>query len=172
MDDPLDAIAVHAACGAWGMIGCALFASPHMVAAWYGASPTAGVLDPDDASMGRAYGLFMGGGGRLLGANIVYILVIAAWTIGLMAPFFWMLKKAGILRVPPEIEVTGLDVSYHGGTSYPGHMDTNPGGGHGGGGGGGSYKQHAETKMLLEEAVAEALRQVERAAGRLLLKGL
>lgn len=161
IDDPLDAIAVHAACGAWGMIGCALFASPSNVASWFGPSPTASLIAADDASMGRPYGLFMGGGGDVLAAHVVYILVIAAWTLGIMTPFFMLLKRVGILRVPVDVEVMGLDVSYHGGTSYPGHLDVH-GPMNGLGGASASYKAQAETKALIEEAVAEALVQVER----------
>jgi hypothetical protein len=30
-----------------------------------------------------------------------------------------IMKKVGILRVPPEEETLGLDVSHHGGSAYP-----------------------------------------------------
>lgn len=119
IDDPLDAAAVHAGCGAWGMIGGALLSSSELVEAWYGP-----LVDPGgngDTTGTRPYGLFLGGGGRLLGAHVVYILVIAAWTSSIMTPFFYMLKKVGIMRVPASVEIAGLDVSYHGGSSYPGH---------------------------------------------------
>jgi ammonia channel protein AmtB len=106
VDDPLDAIAVHAACGAWGMIGSAAFAKASLATTWFGPPPGG----PADGV--RASGFIMGGGGALLAAHLVYILVIAAWTLGLMVPFFLLLKRAGILRVPPDAEVAGLDVSF------------------------------------------------------------
>lgn len=134
IDDPLDAIAVHAISGMWGMIAGALFASSNLVNEWYG--PVPGSISVNVTGTGenigtgqavqfeqRPYGLFMGGGGALLGAHIVYILVIAAWTMGIMYPFFTLLYKSGIMRVPPEVEAAGLDVSYHGGSSYPGHHE-------------------------------------------------
>lgn len=61
----------------------------------------------------------MGGNGSLLAAHLVYILVIAAWVLGIMLPFFYTLNWAGLMRVQPEVERDGLDVSYHGGSSYP-----------------------------------------------------
>jgi len=39
--------------------------------------------------------------------------------MGLMTPFFLILKKIGLFRVDPEIEAAGLDVSHHGGSAYP-----------------------------------------------------
>ena len=49
----------------------------------------------------RAYGFVMGGDGKLLAAHVVYILVIATWVCGIMAPFFLLLKRLGCMRVPP-----------------------------------------------------------------------
>jgi hypothetical protein len=43
--------------------------------------------------------------------------------MGIMYPFFTILYRSGIMRVPPEAEAAGLDVSYHGGSSYPGHRE-------------------------------------------------
>jgi ammonia channel protein AmtB len=37
IDDPLDAIAVHAGCGIWGLLATAAFAAPGMVSDVYGA---------------------------------------------------------------------------------------------------------------------------------------
>ena len=110
VDDPLDAIAVHAGCAVWGMIAGAAFADPGMVTDYYGESPYGGQ---------RAYGFIMGGSGRLLGAHLIYCISIAAWVLGIMTPFFYLLKRVGIFRVPAEVEAAGLDASYHGGDAYP-----------------------------------------------------
>jgi Amt family ammonium transporter len=48
---------------------------------------------------GRAYGWIFGGGGNLLAAHCVYILVAAGWTMAIMTPFFFIIKKLGIYRV-------------------------------------------------------------------------
>nr|DAD39639.1 TPA_asm: hypothetical protein HUJ06_013962 [Nelumbo nucifera] len=55
-DDPLEAAQLYGGCGAWGIIFTALFARKAYVEEVYTA--------------GRPYGLFMGGGGKLLEAHI------------------------------------------------------------------------------------------------------
>lgn len=60
----------------------------------------------------------MGSSGKLLGANIVWILVIFGWTTAMMLPFFLILRACKILRVSEEEEMQGVDVSKHGGSAY------------------------------------------------------
>lgn len=110
VDDPLDAIAVHAGAGMWGLLATAAFATETLTAA------------------GNNYGFIMGGNGNLLGCQIVIILAIFAWVMGIMTPFFFMLKKANMFRVPPEVESAGLDVSHHGGSAYPHDAEAAKGG--------------------------------------------
>ena len=50
---------------------------------------------------GRSYGFIMGGNGDLLAAHVVYIIVIAAWVLGIMTPYFYLLKRFGVFRVSP-----------------------------------------------------------------------
>ncbi|KAJ4731299.1 Ammonium transporter [Rhynchospora pubera] len=57
-DDPLEATQLHAGCGAWGILFTALFAREKYVNEVY------------PGRMGRPYGLFMGGGGSLLAAQL------------------------------------------------------------------------------------------------------
>jgi Amt family ammonium transporter len=113
VDDPVDAIAVHAACGMWGMLASGAFADAGMVTDWYGTFPGG------TAEETREYGFIMGGSGAVLAASIVYIICIAAWVLGVMTPFFLLIKKLGVFRVSPEVESAGLDVSHHGGSAYP-----------------------------------------------------
>ena len=110
VDDPLDAIAVHAGAGMWGLLATSAFATETLTAA------------------GNNYGFIMGGNGNLLGCQIVIILAIFAWTMGIMTPFFFCLKRANLFRVPPEVESAGLDVSHHGGSAYPHDPETAKGG--------------------------------------------
>ena len=114
VDDPLDAIAVHAGCAMWGMIATAAFADPNVVTEGLGT-----LTDADGNDVQRYYGFILGGGGRLLAAHLIYILTICVWTMGLMTPYFIILKKLNLFRVPPEVEAAGLDVSHHGGSAYP-----------------------------------------------------
>ena len=114
IDDPLDAIAVHAFCGMWGMIATAALADPNVVTMALGMT-----TDADGNDVQRKYGFITGSDGSLLGAHVAYICAIMAWSLGLMTPFFFILKKVGLFRVPAEVEAAGLDVSHHGGSAYP-----------------------------------------------------
>jgi len=95
VDDPLDAFAVHGACGFWGVIAAALFAATE-----FGQS-----------------GCFVGDCAKL-GAAFVFLLADIGWTGGWSAIMFGAMKAAGILRVSAEVEDAGMDVSKHGGTAY------------------------------------------------------
>ncbi|KAK9811834.1 hypothetical protein WJX72_010981 [[Myrmecia] bisecta] len=118
IDDPLDAIAVHAANGLWGVLAVGFFAGKPLVYNAYGPFPY--VTDNTDPRYYREYGCFLGGSGRLLGAQIVYALWIIGWVSANMFPFFFIIKKLGLFRVSPEDETEGLDHSYHGGSAYVG----------------------------------------------------
>jgi len=72
----------------------------------------------------RNYGFIMGGNGSLLAAHLVYIIVIFAWVMGIMTPFFMILKRVGLFRVSPEVEAAGLDVSHHGGSACELNLST------------------------------------------------
>jgi Amt family ammonium transporter len=111
IDDPLEAAPMHGFCGAWGVFANGLLAKKEFVRQAYGREAGS------DYDCG---GLFYGGdnAGKLLGAQIVGIISIAAWTCGLMFPFFFIFHKMGLMRVPEEEEVVGLDQSHHGGSAY------------------------------------------------------
>jgi Amt family ammonium transporter len=66
---------------------------------------------------GIATGIF--GQGKQLLPQIVGSLVIAAWAFFAMFLLFALLKALGVLRVPPEDEMTGLDMTEHGMHAYP-----------------------------------------------------
>lgn len=107
IDDPLEAFPIHGAAGMWGAIAPGLF------------NRLKYQEDAGFSSDTTNYGAFYGGGGRLLGANVVAILVIAAWTVALLGPMFFVLHKLQVLRISPEEEIIGNDVSKHGGVAYP-----------------------------------------------------
>ncbi|XP_057429608.1 ammonium transporter 1 member 1-like [Lotus japonicus] len=105
-DDPLEAAQLHGGCGAWGIIFTALFAKEEYVNQVYPGKP------------GRPYGLFMGGGGKLLGAHVIQILVIIGWVSATMGPLFFILNKMKLLRISTEDELAGMDLTRHGGFAY------------------------------------------------------
>lgn len=104
IDDVVDAGPVHFFCGMWGLLAAALFCEPTNLANAYAENEN--------------YGLFYGGGGALLACNLLCIVVVVSWVTAMMAPFFWMMSRMGMLRVPPEMEAEGLDNSKHGGHAY------------------------------------------------------
>jgi Amt family ammonium transporter len=63
-DDPSEAAHLHGGCGAWGVIFTCLFGSKNYVLEVYG------------RAVNIPYGLFMGGGGKLLAAQIIKVMVI------------------------------------------------------------------------------------------------
>ncbi|KAK6937711.1 Ammonium transporter AmtB-like domain [Dillenia turbinata] len=75
----------------------------------------------------RPYGLFMGGGMNLSAARIVQIVVIVLWVSLTMGPLLWVLNRMRLLRISPEDEVSGMDLTSHGGAaySYDGEEDNN-----------------------------------------------
>ena len=111
IDDPLDAFAVHGACGAWGCIAVGLFAVQS-----YSYAPNA---DSPQYGTGADGGAFTGqSDGRLLGASVVAVLIEMLWTATLSGLCFGTLNAMGMLRVSKEHEQAGLDDSKHGGQAY------------------------------------------------------
>lgn len=54
-----------------------------------------------------AGGCRQGDDATILGANTIWILCIAGWTGGMMFPFFYLLKRLGLLRVSEKEELVG-----------------------------------------------------------------
>ncbi len=116
-DDPLEATQLHGGCGAWGLIFTGLFAKEEFVIQAYNSGET-GVVRP--------YGLLMGGGWGLLGAQVVEVLMIVGWVSVTMGPLFYGLHKLGILRISSDEEIAGLDISRHGGYAYAHQEEDRP----------------------------------------------
>jgi Amt family ammonium transporter len=109
IDDPLEAFPVHGACGAWGVIAVGLFADQGLIGSYMGAETKADQ---------KIYGALLGGGGKLLGNQILGIVVITLWVGTTIGGLFFALKTAGMLRASAEEEAAGLDESKHGGSAY------------------------------------------------------
>ena len=88
IDDPVGAFPVHAASGIWGTVAVGLFASEG--------------------------GLFTGGGWKLLGIQILGLVVLCIWGFALT----WVALKLINIWIPirstDEEQELGLDISYHG----------------------------------------------------------
>ncbi|GAB2233182.1 hypothetical protein Droror1_Dr00002400 [Drosera rotundifolia] len=105
-DDPLEATQLHDGCGAWGVVFTGLFAKEKYVLEVYG------------VGLGRPYGLFMGGGGRLLAAQLIQIVSIIGWVSVTMGPLFFVLHKLNLLRISVDDEMAGMDRTSHDGFAY------------------------------------------------------
>ncbi|KAK1858746.1 hypothetical protein I4F81_001347 [Pyropia yezoensis] len=105
IDDPLDAVAIHGACGLWGLLAVGLFSA----------------RDAQAAAGFRAthYGAAFGGGWRLLACQAVGAVFVIGWTTITTVPLWYSLRALGLLRVTLEEEMDGLDEGLHGGTAYP-----------------------------------------------------
>ncbi|KAJ0965019.1 hypothetical protein J5N97_026157 [Dioscorea zingiberensis] len=108
-DDPLEAAQLHGGCGAWGLLFTGLFAKEELVIQAY---------DSGEVGVRRPFGLLMGGGWGLLGAQVVEVLAILGWVSLTMASLFVVLNKLRLLRISVDEELTGLDISSHGGYAY------------------------------------------------------
>ncbi len=106
IDDPVGALSVHLVNGIWGTLAVGLFA----------AQTTA-----DDGIVG----LFYGGGIRQLGVQAVGIAAVGGFA-AVTSLVFWLLVKATLgMRVTPEEEYLGLDMSEMGLEAYPEDATTN-----------------------------------------------
>ncbi len=101
VDDPVGAFSVHGICGFWGLLATGLLSSSNSLAG-HESSP----------------GLLLGGGGGLFVDQLVGGLGIAAFVAVTTGALFMTLKTAGLLRVNPEDEIVGLDLSEHGSPGY------------------------------------------------------
>ena len=88
IDDPVGAISVHGVCGAAGTL-------------------LTGLLAVDG-------GVFYGGGFHFFGVQCLGVAATAVWTIVTITIVFPVLKHTIGLRVSPEEEVKGLDITEHG----------------------------------------------------------
>jgi ammonium transporter, Amt family len=104
LDDPVGALATHGLCGMWGALACGLFAAPRLAA---------------HNLPGSHGGLLMTGSLRQLGAQVVGIVVVAAFAFLVSYATFYAIRKTYGLRVSAQEENAGLDISEHGMYGYP-----------------------------------------------------
>jgi len=101
VDDPVGAVSVHGVNGLWGLLAVGIFA---------------------DGTYGGVSGLIVGNVGQFV-AQAISAVTVFIWAFGLGLLIFATIKYAIGLRVLPEEEVVGLDISEHGTPCYPGPTD-------------------------------------------------
>lgn len=100
-DDPVGAISVHLINGIWGTLAVGLSAEE-----W---------VSPGTAGNG----LFLGGGGGLLGAQAVGVLAVGAFTLPGSSIAWGTVNRIIPVRVGADEESEGLDPAEHGLRAYP-----------------------------------------------------
>jgi Amt family ammonium transporter len=106
IDDPVGAISVHGVGGLWGLLAVGLFANGTFGAGEHGVA-------------GNVKGLFYGSPGQLLAQVIAAVTCIAWNLVAGGAVFYAVGRLTGGNRVPPEIELAGLDIPEMGAPGYP-----------------------------------------------------
>ena len=109
IDDPIGAWPVHGLCGIWGTLSLGLFASGQ-----FGAT---GPISPDNSAPLK--GLFYGGGTQVLLAQAIGSACITAATFGVAMVVMLAVNATGLLRLPREAELYGMDLHEHGISAYP-----------------------------------------------------
>jgi ammonium transporter, Amt family len=112
IDDPIGAVAVHGMSGVWGTLATGLFAVPSLAA---------------NLATGRG-GLVYTGSFHQLGIQALGLVTVGAFTFSASFGTLWTMKRLWGIRVEPETETAGLDVSEHGMWGYPEFYIPVPGG--------------------------------------------
>jgi Amt family ammonium transporter len=103
IDDPVGALTAHGLCGVWGTLACGIFTSPRL--AEYNAFGEGGLV-------------YTGSFGQL-GTQALGVLVVFSFVFVVSSVTFYAIKKTYGLRVTPDEEEAGLDISEHGMYGYP-----------------------------------------------------
>jgi ammonium transporter, Amt family len=103
IDDPVGALSAHGLAGIWGTLACGLFTSPRLA---------------EKNAVGEA-GLFYSGSFEQLFGQFMGVISAFAFVFAMSFATFWIIKKTYGLRVSPEEEDAGLDISEHGMYGYP-----------------------------------------------------
>jgi Amt family ammonium transporter len=112
IDDPIGAVAVHGMSGVWGTLATGLFAVPALAAT---------------LKTGTG-GLVYTGSFHQIWIQLLGLLAVGAFTFSASFGCLWVMNKLWGIRVEPEVEASGLDVSEHGMWGYPEFYIPVPGG--------------------------------------------
>lgn len=104
VDDPVGAVSVHGVCGIWGLLSVGIFAD-----GTYGNYTT----NPPFVT-----GLLYGGGFGQLISQVIGIAVVVGWAFVTGYFLFKIMDRVFGIRVPPKVEIQGLDISEHGASAY------------------------------------------------------
>lgn len=103
LDDPVGALSAHGLAGIWGTLSCGIFTAPRLA---------------ELNGVGKG-GLWYTGSFTQLGAQALGVAVAFACVFAASYAAFWLIDKTIGLRVTPEQEKAGLDISETGMYGYP-----------------------------------------------------
>src|SRR5439155_20686856 len=103
IDDPIGAVSVHGMAGVWGTLATGIFAVPSLAS---------------NLATGRG-GLVYTGSFHQLGIQALGLVAVGGFTFSASFGSLWTMKRLWGIRVEPETETAGLDVSEHGMWGYP-----------------------------------------------------
>jgi len=109
LDDPVGALSAHGLAGIWGTLAVGIFASPRLIVEGAGPGIWYGIFG--DASFSSAIGQ--------LGVQGVAVLFTFVVVFAISITTFALIKATIGLRVSPEEEDAGIDISEHGMYGYP-----------------------------------------------------
>jgi Amt family ammonium transporter len=112
IDDPIGAVAVHGMAGVWGTLATGIFAVPALA---------------ENLATGTG-GLWYTGSFHQIGVQALGLLAVGVFTFTASFGSLWAMKRTFGIRVEPEVETAGLDVSEHGMWGYPEFYIPVPGG--------------------------------------------
>jgi Amt family ammonium transporter len=106
IDDPVDAIPVHGACGIWGVLAAALFDWGNGFDRFHGWSGFSCMKDEDGNCRDGIWG-------EVFGVQCIMVIVICLWSGALSGLTFFLLKLTGQLRIDEATEEIGMDAAKH-----------------------------------------------------------
>jgi Amt family ammonium transporter len=109
LDDPVGALSAHGLAGIWGTLAVGIFASPRLIVE--GAAPGVWYSITDSVPFSSTLGQ--------LGVQGLAVLFTFVVVFAISIATFAAIKATIGLRVPPEEEDAGLDISSHGMYGYP-----------------------------------------------------
>jgi ammonium transporter, Amt family len=109
LDDPVGALSAHGLAGIWGTLAVGIFASPRLIVEGAGPGIWYGIFG--DASFSTAIGQ--------LGVQGLAVLFTFVVVFAISMATFALIKATIGLRVSPEEEDAGIDISEHGMYGYP-----------------------------------------------------
>jgi Amt family ammonium transporter len=107
IDDPIDAFAVHGACGAWGTLMCAMLDWGLNTNTYHGWDGFTCKKAADGSCLEKNVR------GQGIAANIVEVLAIAIWVAAWSTVIFLPLRLSGMLRATDGVQLQGMDQAKH-----------------------------------------------------------